>query len=229
MELEEVELAAELTVVALLGLFEPPEVLVELFLGQPRGAVDALEHRVLLAPAPVRARGREELEEPDRPRRGHVRPAAEIHEVALAVERDRGRVDAAQDLDLEGLAALLEEADRLVARHLLAGEGQVLLRQLAHPGLDLLEVLGREWRGLREIVVEAVLDGRADGDLDLGEDLRDGLGHQMRRRVAECRQRLRGAVRLPGELEVPIFFGVHHVCAMRPVLETKKHHGDCAR
>src|SRR5205807_10345382 len=58
----EVELAPELAVVALLRLLEPPEMLVELFLGEPGGAVDALEHRVALVPAPIGARGRQELE-----------------------------------------------------------------------------------------------------------------------------------------------------------------------
>ena len=54
-ELEEVELTSQLAVIALLGLLEPPEVLVQILLGEPGGAVDALEHRVLLAPSPVGA------------------------------------------------------------------------------------------------------------------------------------------------------------------------------
>ena len=47
-EAREVELGAELAVVALLGLGEPVEVGLELVLGRPRGAVDALQLRVLL-------------------------------------------------------------------------------------------------------------------------------------------------------------------------------------
>jgi hypothetical protein len=48
-----------------------------------------------------------------------VRASAQVHEIALVVERHRGRVDPAQDLDLEGLAALLEEPDGVLARQLL--------------------------------------------------------------------------------------------------------------
>src|SRR5438093_2540684 len=140
MEGVEVELAAELAVVALLRLFEPPQMLVELLLREPGGAVDALEHRVPLVAPPVGAGGREELEVLHVARRGHVRPAAEVDEVALPVERHAGSVDALEDLDLERLAALAEEADRLVARHLLPLEGMVRPGDLPHDLLDLHEV-----------------------------------------------------------------------------------------
>jgi hypothetical protein len=54
-EREEVELLAELAVVALGGLFEALLVGAQLVLGGPGGAVDALQLRVLLAAAPVGA------------------------------------------------------------------------------------------------------------------------------------------------------------------------------
>ena len=63
--------------------------------------------------------------------------------------------------------------------------------------------------GLSEIVVEAVLDGGADGDLDLGEELLHRLGHHVRGRVAERRQGLRETVEVSGELEMSLFFGLH--------------------
>src|SRR2546422_4491611 len=46
-------------------------------------------------------------------RSGHVGAAAEILKLALPVERDEVGVDPLEDLHLEGLAALAEEADRL--------------------------------------------------------------------------------------------------------------------
>src|SRR5262249_59547531 len=131
-QLDRVELAPELPVVALLGLLEPPQMLVELVLGEPRGAVDALQHRVPLVAAPVSAGGRQELEVLHLPGRGHVRPAAEIDEVTLAVERHARSVDSLEDLDLERLAALAEESDRVLARHLLALERMIGLRDLPH-------------------------------------------------------------------------------------------------
>ena len=54
-EAEEVELLAELAVVALLGLLDALEVGVEVLLREPRGAVDALEHRAVGVAAPVGA------------------------------------------------------------------------------------------------------------------------------------------------------------------------------
>src|SRR5688500_7257281 len=59
---EQVELAAQLAMVALLRLLDAPEVPIQLFLRFPRRAIDALEHRPRLVAAPVGARGVEELE-----------------------------------------------------------------------------------------------------------------------------------------------------------------------
>jgi hypothetical protein len=49
-----------------------------------------------------------------------------------------------------------------------------------------------------------------NGDPDLGEELLHRLGHDVRGRVAQGWQRLRGAVEFPGQLEVTIFFGLGH-------------------
>ena len=65
---------------------------------------------------------------------------------------------------------------------MLEGEGGGLL--LAHLRLDLLEVRGRQRAGQVEVVVEAVLDGRTDAELGVGEELEDGRGHHVRRAVA---------------------------------------------
>src|SRR5262249_20410006 len=124
-ELEELELAPELAMITLLGFFDAPEVLRELVLGQPGRAVDALEHRVLLVAPPVGGGRREELEVLDLARGGDVRAATEIDEIPLLVQGDGGGIDAADDLHLERLAALLEEADGLLARQLRALEGRV--------------------------------------------------------------------------------------------------------
>ena len=51
--------------------------------------------------------------------------------------------------------------------------------------LDRREVLGRERALVREVVVEAVLDHRADRHLRVGKQLLHRIGEQVRRRVAE--------------------------------------------
>ncbi len=202
----EVELAPELPVVALLGLLEPPEILVELFLREPGGPVDALEHRVALVAAPVGPRGRQELEVLHVAGRRHVRPAAEVDEVSLPIQRHPCGVDALENLDLERFVPLAEEPDRLLARHLLPLEGMVRLRDLLHDLLDLREVLRRERFRFREIVVEAVRDRGADRHADRGEEPLHRLRHDVRRGVAQSRERRGIAVEIAGQLEVTIFF-----------------------
>ena len=74
----------------------------------------------------------------------------------------------------------LSSFERVGVRGDPAVEALALLDDLAHRGLDLREVLGHE-RGLDvEVVVEAVLDRRADAELRVGEELLHGLGHHVR-------------------------------------------------
>ncbi len=75
---EQVELGAQLAVVALLRLREPVQVVLERVAGLPRGAVDALQLRVLLAPPPVGGGDPHQLERRDVPGRRHVRTAAQV-------------------------------------------------------------------------------------------------------------------------------------------------------
>jgi len=89
-------------VVALLDLFQPRKVLVQLVLRREGDAVDALEHLVLLAAAPVRARDREELERLELRRRRNVRPAAEVRELPLLVDRHLAVCDLADQFNFVG-------------------------------------------------------------------------------------------------------------------------------
>src|SRR6185369_11784229 len=136
------ELDAQLAVVALLRLLAAPEVLVELLLRRPDRAVDPLERRPLLVAPPVRAGNREELQRADLARALDVRPAAQVDERAVLVDRRRRhrravglrlRGKVVEDLDLERLVALGEEGPPLLGRQLLADEGMVGLHALRHP------------------------------------------------------------------------------------------------
>ena len=133
--------------------------------------------------------------------RRHVRAAAEVDELLGVAVRahDAGigafaGVDALDDLDLVGLVG--EQLEAVVDAVLLADEGLVLADDLAHARLDALEVLVGEVRaaGQLEVVVEAVLHRRADGELGAGPELEDGLGHDVRRRVPQHVAALFGVV-----------------------------------
>ena len=167
LEVEEVHLLAELAMVAALGFLEPIEIRLELLRVGPRSAVDALQHLVVRVAAPIGARELHELEARAEPaRRGQVRAAAQIDEIALAIQRDRlVGGDAANDLGLVDLALLQEEVDGGVAVPDFAHDLLVARDDLVHPLLDAREVFRRERRGACEVVVEAVLDGGADRDL----------------------------------------------------------------
>src|SRR5260370_29962517 len=71
------------------GLLESLEVTLQVRGVQERGAVDAGEHRPAGVASPVRAGQRLQLERLDRRRRGCVRPATEVRERSVGVERDR--------------------------------------------------------------------------------------------------------------------------------------------
>ncbi len=205
LQVEQVERAPELAVIALLGLFEPVQIQLEVFFFRPGGAVDPLQHFVARIAAPVGAGQLGELEDLELARGRHVRPAAQVDESALAVERDVlvGR-DRGDDLGLVVLADRLEELDRLVAWHELARNRLVFFGELGHALLDRREIFRRKRPLVGKIVVEAVLDHRADRHLRVGEELLDRVGEQVRRRVAQDLEAVRVLVGDDGEVGVAV-------------------------
>ena len=63
------------------------------------------------------------------------------------------------------------------------------VQELLHLLLDLRQVLGHELPRQVEVVVEAVLDRRADAQTGAREEVQDGLCHHVRRRVAQHLER----------------------------------------
>ena len=181
-EREQAELLAKLAVVTLFGLFDAGQIRVELLLLREAGAVDALEHLAAAVAAPVGAGDARELDGValDAAGRIQMRAGAEVHEFALTVEGDNGVLrQVVDELDLVRLIALLHELQRFLTREFKAFETQLFLADLAHLGLELLEHLRRERLGAVKIVIETVLDGRADGQLHLGVQALHGLGKNV--------------------------------------------------
>ncbi len=187
--MEQVELRPEAPMVAAACLLEALEIGVEVGLRVERGAVDPGQLGVVLVAAPVRAGEPRQLERLDRLRVLQMRAAAEVGEVALRVERDvaLGGVD---QLDLVRLVLGLEAGPRVVARDRLA-------RPLAPLGdlapdllLDAREIGVADRLRELEVVVEAVLDRRADRDLHAGVEPPHSLGQEMGRRVPQDGERV---------------------------------------
>src|SRR5439155_26336796 len=76
----------------------------------------------------------------------------------------------------------------------LAGDGEILLRDLGHALLDGAEILGRERALVRKIVVEAVFDHGPDRDLGVWKELLHRVGEQVRGRMADHLEALRIAL-----------------------------------
>src|SRR5437763_11397175 len=146
-------------------LLEALQVGVEVVLREEGGAIDAGEHRLARIATPVGARGGHELERLDALRARAVGAAAEVGERAVAIERYCGLAQVFYELDLVALALVLEELDGLLGGNVGALERLVGLDVLAHLLLDALEVGVRDLHSLGEVevVIEAVLDRRADG------------------------------------------------------------------
>ncbi|OPY14476.1 MAG: hypothetical protein A4E69_01200 [Syntrophus sp. PtaB.Bin138] len=87
-DLEKIEIPSQLAVVPLFGLFDNPEILLQILPRGETGSIDTLEHLVPLVSAPVCAGDVEKLEGTDHGRRGDVRPPAEIGVAALPVKAD---------------------------------------------------------------------------------------------------------------------------------------------
>ena len=186
LDVEEVEFLAEAAMVALFRFFEHVEVGGLFVLRGPGRAVDALQHFVLAVAAPVGARHLHELVDLELARRRHVRTAAEVDEVALTIERNRFAFgDGFDQFGLVLFTHVEEELHGFVARHFDAFDRKVALDDFVHAGFDLLQVFGREGTFEGEVVVEAVFNGRPDRHLRRREEFLDGLGHQVRRRVAD--------------------------------------------
>ena len=176
------ELAAELVVVALDGLLALFEVGVQLFLLRESDAVDALEHLAVRVAAPVGgvAGGQLDAVALDAAGGVEVRTGAEVGELALLVEADDGVLrQVVDELDLERLFLFFHKLDGLGARELKALELELFLADLAHFGFDLSQILRRKGERGEHIVVEPVVDARADGELHLGPEALDGLRQHM--------------------------------------------------
>ena len=193
LQMEQVHLAADAAVVALLRLLQHVEIGVELLLVRPAGAVDALQLRVLRIAAPIGAGELRQLEGlAELARRGQMRPRAHVEPVALAIDGDLLVVrDLADPFGLEALAMVAEIIGSIrVAAPDLARDLLVAVDDLAHALLDRGEIVRRERLVAGEIVIEAVLDRRAEGDLGAGIELLHRLGQHMGAVVAQQLERV---------------------------------------
>ena len=114
-----------------------------------------------------------------------VTAATEVDKSIVGAVGDRRRVELINQLDLIFFPPRAPELARLVAGVRAHHKGVVVLDDFAHAVLDLFEVFGHKGVGAVEIVVEAVLDRRPDGEFGPRKKLGHRLRHHMRRRMPE--------------------------------------------
>ncbi len=184
---EEIELLAQHAMVAARRFFEAREVLVEFFFREEGRAVDALELRILFVAQPVGAREVCHLEGLDAAGGGDVRAAAEVDELAVAIEAHlfAGRGELRDEVGLHEVAIPRKFFEGLLARLVLTDERLVAGDDLGHFFLDGVEILRREGFFPVKVVEETRIGGGAVAELGLREELEDGRGEDVCGRVAD--------------------------------------------
>ena len=179
---EQLQLFAENAVVAFLRFLQLLQVGVEVLLAEERSTVEALE----LPPAgvvfPVGPGDIEKLEGADFAGVRNVRAAAQVDELSLAVEAKRFiflRKVFIDVFDLVLLAQILHQGTSFRGRTLKALERLRLLDDLAHLLFNAREILFADRRRRVDVVVEAVLQRRTEGELRAGEKPHHGPGHDV--------------------------------------------------
>ena len=105
---------------------------------------------------------------------------AQVGEIALRIEgNDRVLGQVVDQLHLVGLVFLLHVGNGLGTGLLAADDGQTLLADLLHLRLDLGKMLGSEGEGRVKVIVPALVNGGADGQLHLRPQALDGLRHDV--------------------------------------------------
>ena len=190
---EQFEFAPDLAVVALRRFLQAREVRLEVVAAGPRDGVEPLQRLVLLVAAPVRPGHLGDLDalRVEVASGLDVRPAAQVGEGVLLVDGDgrraRGGVTVlvltfGESVDeFELVRVVLEDVSPLVGRDFADLERVLALDDGPHPVGDPVQVAVGRVHVEVEVVVEAVLDGRADGGLGL----REPFHHRLRENVCE--------------------------------------------
>ena len=138
-----------------------------------------------------------------------MRARAQVYKVALAVERQLLLIRQVVDqLHLVGLAPLLHQGDGFLARQHKALLALIALDDARHLLLNLLQVLRLEGLFHIKIVVKSVLNGGANGQLGLGEEVFDRACHHV---AGGMPQQVAGFLILKAQgNQLPVLVDGHH-------------------
>ncbi len=180
---EVVQLTTQLVVVTLQSLSLSGQVGLQLVLAGEADAVDTLQHLAVGVATPVSAAGLGQLEAVVLDTTGviQMRTCTQVGKFALGVEADDGIFRQILDqLYLIRLVFLLHVGNSLGTGLFAAFQTDTLLADFLHLGLDLGQMVGSEGKGSVKVVIPALVNGGADGQLNLRPQTLDGLCHDVR-------------------------------------------------
>ena len=176
---KQVQLFPQLAMIAALCLLDTVQISFQLFFIGKGRSVDALQHAIFFVASPVGASYGKKLERLYTRSGRQMRTAAKIGKITLTVYRDRIHTQVVNQLGLVGFSHIGEHLYCICAGQDLTGNLQVSLSKLGHLCLNTLQVFRRKGRIHIKIVVEAILDGRTNRHLCLGEKFLNRMGHQV--------------------------------------------------
>ena len=192
---EQIHFRAELAVVTLGGLLKASLICLEVLLSGESRAIDALQHRIGFASAPVCGCRTLDLERLDIASVRQVRSAAQIlpHHIAVTVdvviEAQFLATDFGGGFWIEVGFLVFDEfnlvrliglfCQSLLFGHHAAAEGLGGLDNALHALFDLFKIVRSERSLDIEIVIETVFDDRTDAELGIRTDLLHGLCHNV--------------------------------------------------
>ena len=144
-DMEQIEFAAEFSVITLIGFFEHGQVLLQVFFAGPGCAIHPLQHFIAVVAAPIGASQLHQFKKSQLSGAGHVGPTTQILKRTLAVQRDifAGRY-AGNDFSLVVLTLPLKMGYRLIARQHPPGDGLIFCGEFKHLFLNRQQIFRRE-------------------------------------------------------------------------------------
>ena len=173
----QVKLFTDFTVVTLRRLFQALQVGVQGFFICPRGTINTLQHLVVAIATPVGASNFHQFEVMAEAHVRHVRPAAHV-DVFLVMIQARLVIMSnvlIKNRDFIALATLHEGFTRFVPADFLLNDVIVGFGELVHTFLERVDIFLGQGVVKVNVVVEAVVDNRADRHFGVWPQLFDGM------------------------------------------------------
>ena len=189
--------------IALFDILEMIQISLQLILGRENCTVNSLQHLTVLIASPVCSGGGDQLKMLDLLQIHQMRAGAQVGKSRLLIEGNDGIFrQILNQFDLIRFIRLFHLRDRFRARQGVTRESRALLDDRLHLLFDRTQIfIGK--RRVIEIIIESVFDRRADRHLRIREETEHCLRHDMRGRMAQCRETFRISGRQDLKLAVP--------------------------